>query len=262
MTRRVIDCTMYAYEDAAIRLRLAELADVVDHHHITSGSRTYRGDPQTVEPLTGPKVTHHVVGLPAWRDDSAHGLTRVEALQRDRSLLVALADEPETTLYVVSDGDEIPHPEAVAQAVAEYDRRGPRVLLNDSRCWFANWTAYPNGFPPRHHLNQPIIGTAADILNLGGAQAARPARGFRPKVGPKWKPCDKVGWHLSDLFDPATVAHKFAVASHTEDDTPERRNLDWLASKREAMLWPVHDWQLARTDDLPSVIEQFPDLVA
>jgi hypothetical protein len=260
--RRVVDCTMYAYEPAALRVRVAELEAVVEHHHVTTGSRTYRGDPQNVTPPDLPRLTHHVAHLPAWRDDNAHGLTRVEALQRDLSLIHALADEPEDTLYVVADGDEIPHPDAIRQAVAEYDRFGPRVLLVDARCWYANLTAYPNGFPPRHHLNQPIIGTAADILALGGAQAARVGRGFRPRVGPKWATCEKVGWHVSDLFDPETVAHKFGIASHTEDDTPERRNVEWLAGKREAMLWPVHDWPLTRTDDLPACIDRFPELVA
>ena len=62
-------------------------------------------------------------------------------------ITMAAAGEPESTLYVISDGDEIPNPEAIQRAAAEYDERGPRVLPVDNRYWFANWSSAPNGTP-------------------------------------------------------------------------------------------------------------------
>ena len=264
-SRRVIDCTMYAYEPSALEVRLTELAGVVDAVHIVSGDHTYRGHPQTIDRdwnRTG--VTHRIVTLPAWTDvQEKVGLTTVERIQRDLSLSLAaeLHDDPDA-LFLLSDGDEIPHPDAVRQAVDEYDTHGPRVLLNDARCWYADWTAAPNGFPPRHHLNQPIIGTYADYLAVGGAQNARMARGFKPTTGRPWRTCDAVGWHLSDLDGPAMVSDKFGKFSHAEDDNPHDRDLARLTDTMRRRVWPKHEWPLTHTRDVPACVPtRFPHLL-
>jgi hypothetical protein len=182
MKRRVIDCTAYTYEPSALAVRLTELAEVVDAHHIVSGDHTYRGKPQHVEPLDdlcaagygwvdAGKATFKEVALPGGEPQwLTRGLTTTEKIQRNLSLSEARHLGDQYSLFLISDCDEIPHPEAIAMAVARYDARGPQVLSVDARCWYADWSAAPNGNPWQtrgHHQNQPIIGTARDIMLLG-----------------------------------------------------------------------------------------------
>lgn len=265
MTRRVVDATMFTYERAAMRVRLAELAEVVDRVHVVSGNRTYQGDPQTVPLLDG--VEHRIVDLTGFGDArwlKGRGvLTDIEQYQRNSALTMAAEGEPEDTLYVFSDGDEIPHPAAVARAAAEYDTHGPRVLPVSNRYWFANWASDPKGTPAvGHHLNQPIIATLADMLALGGAQKAREGRGYRPRTGPKWATCGPSGWHLGGLDGPAMIAEKFGKFAHREDNNPRDRDLDRLADAMRRRVVPKHEWPLHETDDLPTTIDRFPELVA
>lgn len=264
MRRRIVDATMFTYEHAALAVRVAELADVVDRVHVASGNRTYQGDPQDVPLLDG--VEHRIVdlsglGAPTWLKGRGV-LTDIEQAQRDAALAMAAEGEPDSTLYVFSDGDEVPHPDAVARAAAEYDDRGPRVLTVDNRYWFADWSSAPNGTPlVGHHLNQPIIGTATDFARLGGAQHAREGRGFRPRTGPKWPTCGPNGWHLGGLDGPAMIAEKFGKFAHIEDNNAHDRDLEWLAGHLAARTVPKHDWPLHHTDDLPGCIGDFSHLL-
>ena len=255
---------MFTYEHAAMAVRIAELVDVVDRVHVVSGNRTYLGKPQDVQQLAA--VEHRIVDLsgyaePTWLNGRGV-LTDIEQAQRNAALTMAAEGEPDDTLFMLSDGDEIPHPEAIAQAAAEYDTHGPRVLPLDNRYWYADWSSAPNGTPDRrHHLNQPIIGTAADMLNLGGAQHAREGRGYRPRVGPVWPTCGPTGWHLGALDGPAMIREKFGKFAHIEDNNDHDRDLAWLAGHMAARTVPKHDWPLHHTDDLPGSIDRFPHLL-
>jgi hypothetical protein len=276
MRRRVIDCTAYTYEPSALAVRLTELAGVVDAHHIVSGDHTYRGKPQQVDAVEDlcaagygwvdtTKATFKQVALPGgeplWL---SAGLTTTEKIQRNLTFTEARHLGDQYSLYLISDCDEIPHPDAIEMAVARYDARGPQVLSVDARCWYADWSAAPNGNPwqtRRHHQNQPIIGTARDILTLGGAQMARSNRGYGRNR--RWAvQRGKIGWHLSNLDGPHMVADKFAKFSHKENDNETDSDLGFLEMCVKEQVWPIHGWPLHRVDDVPSCVPfQFPNLV-
>jgi len=131
----VIDCFMVCYETDVIDIRIVELADVVDAHHAVQGTTTFRGDPLEPQHLSEPVVSRLVEmpeGDPDFVDPHWSGAAgshwHLDKYLRDTSLNAAAEVFGEEPLYLVCDGDEIPHPASVAQAVAEYPRRGPRTL--------------------------------------------------------------------------------------------------------------------------------------
>lgn len=275
MKRRVIDCTAYTYEPSALAVRLTELADVVDVHHIISGDHTYRGKPQEIDPVQD--LVHARYGFdvdlgraifataklpggePQWL---SAGLTTTEKIQRDLTFTMARHLGDASTLFLISDCDEIPHPDAIRQVAERYN--GPQVLSVDARCWYADWSAAPNGNPWQtrgHHQNQPIIGTARDILMLGGAQRARSNRGYgRVRRWPVQR--GPIGWHLSNLDGPQMVADKFTKFSHREVDNETDRDLEYLNKCISERMWVVHHWPLHVVDDVPTcVTEEFPHLL-
>lgn len=261
---RVIDCFMACYEVEALAVRFAELADVVDAHHAVQGSTTFRGDPR--EPLPMPDfVTSTIVDMPVgdpdFIDPVFDGATGAnwqrDKYLRDASLTEAIKHYPDQdTLFLVCDGDEIPHPEAVAQAVAEYPSKGPRTLRMDYREWYANWRAPDAWQSPHAHRNQPVIGTFADFLIAHGAHVARCVG-----AGTNWPYCDARGWHLSNLGDSAFVHRKFGQFAHSEVDNDHDRNLDRLTAMRDARKDAIDRFDLEVTDDLPTTIARFPHLV-
>jgi len=272
VTRPIVDVTMYAYEPSALRVRLESLRGVVDHHLIVSGDRTYRGKTQIVtlpEGIDRANVTHAIVELPAEDVQEKVGLTSAERSQREQAIELAIGMFGRDALILFSDCDEIPHPEQLRIARDEYGSQGPRVMVTDPRCWFADWSASPNGVPPRHHLNQPIIGTALDYELAGGGQDARTARGFdvrgieRVRVGQRWFLVDgPTGWHFSNLDGPRMVSDKFAMFGHSENDNEHDRSLDFLEDCLRRRVWPIHEWPLHATEDVPACIpEMFPELL-
>lgn len=242
---RVVDCTMYAYEANALAVRLAELAGVVDEHVVTQGTHTFRGQPRDIVALDG--VTTVTVSLDGYGDpwDAEAGL-------RDASLSAAL-DGDQDTLYIVSDCDEIPHPDAIAEAV---DYGGPMRLLTSHRQWSMNLETmlHAPGSNPGPMRHQAVIGTAAQLLGAGGAQCARWV------AGPKWPAAQAVGWHLTNLMAPEDVAGKIRAYSHSEYDTDEY--LDKLASMRAEQRDYLGRSDLRLTDDVPSCAGRFPHLLA
>ena len=279
--RKIVDCISYCYEPSALAVRLLELDEVVDLHVIVSGNHTYRGKPQHVDAVSdmeaaglmvpelariiSTKVIFREVDLPPGESRLlAPGLTATEKIQRDSTVTEAFGVAGGKALYLVTDCDEIPHPDTVAQAALRYPAGGPSVLRVDARCWFADWSAAPNGNPWQtkgHHRNQPILASFADITRLGGAQWARSARGFtRIRRWPLAR--GPVGWHLSNLDGVGMVRDKFGRFSHMENDNDGDRDPAYLQKCIDERMWPVHHWPLTHTDDTPSSIHtHYPHLL-
>lgn len=260
----VIDCFMVCYETDVIDIRIVKLADVVDAHHAVQGTTTFRGDPLEPQHLSEPVVSRLVEmpeGDPDFVDPHWSGAAgshwHLDKYLRDTSLNAAAEVFGEEPLYLVCDGDEIPHPASVAQAVAEYPRRGPRTLPVRYYEWYANWIAPDKWQPPHAHTNQPVIGRLKDFARMGGAHAARCARS-----GQKWPYTAHIGWHLSNLGDAAFVARKWGQFAHAEMDTEHARNMNRLEQMRTNRMDAGERFPLQVTDDMPSCIQQkFPHLI-
>lgn len=246
----ILDCIMFSGETDLLRLRLEELKDVVDLHIITEGSLTYQGNPKKpVFPESdNPKVRNHVVDLPE------SGITQWEreVLQRDFSLDIATQYSTSTDdLFIVADLDEIPHPEAISEALVS---QRPMRLTTDHRNWYADYRLPDN----RQCYAQPIIARRDDF---SGAHETRYGEGMQ------WTAARKRGWHLSNVGSAADVVRKLESYSHTELNTPgnsltnleNRRNRKLYAFEYEE--WSNEEIPLSYTEDLPASIRMFPQLL-
>lgn len=263
---RVIDCTMAAYELDAINVRLAELEGVVDVHHIVQGTLTFQGAP--LEPLELPeKVISTIITLPnGWTfpDGSSVPAGEIpwlrEKFLRDSSLEAVPIELQDTqAFYVVADGDEIPHPDAIRQAVEEYDAKGPRTLLTDHRQWYADWREPDDRQYPHPLCGYPTIGKFDDFSRVAGADQARCGR---VAVRSRWPRCDAKGWHLSHLGDAAFMHRKLGMYSHNDRDNPHDRDMERLEKLRHERKDSFGRFDLELTDDLPATIHRFQHLLA
>lgn len=258
---RIVDTIMACYETEALKVRWAQLENVVDAFHVVQGSHTFRGEPHT--PLDLPDfVTHSIIDMPTSGiddfQDSHNPLAVGSHWARDKHLrdasLIAAATAFPKSLYLVCDGDEIPHPDAVRQAAEEYRRWGARTLHNDFREWYADWRAPTKWQAPHAHINEPVIGTLNDFMRYGGAHNSR------TRTRNKWKFCEAKGWHLSNLGDTAFVSQKLKSFAHNESDTPDvHANLEKM---RSTMRDATGRFTLELADDIPPVMNRFPHLLS
>lgn len=240
---------MWSYETAAVAIRFVELSDTVDSHVAVQGTVTFRGatrTPSTPPVSTRPLIEH--VTTPTGDDPWSR-----EKTQRDAIAEFTAQASPDA-LIIVSDGDEIPHPDAIRRAVAEYDSVGPRTLPVDYREWFANWRAPDAWQYPHAHCHMPTVGTAADYATVGGACEAR--------WGMYWPHCEPRGWHLSNLGDARYVHDKFGQFAHSEVDNPHDRNTNRLQTFRDRRRDCIDRFDLETTADLPATIDRFPGCIA
>lgn len=245
----IIDCFIHSYEREAVAVRLCELADVVTLHVAAQGVTTFRHEPRYVEEIPGENVVNVAVSfLPQLSAFECEQILRDQALEHAR-MIAAERYPNETALFIVADGDEIPHPHSIVDAA--YRSLRPSVLLTDYREWFMDWRA-PEPWQLEH---QPIIGTYAQIQAQGGATAAR----YRCR---EWAVARPRGWHLSTLGDAGLAARKLSTFAHTEYDTPEWNDEQQLARFRATGRDLLDRFDLERTGDLPSCAPSFPHLLA
>lgn len=232
----IIDCIMFAYEPDALEIRLAELSDVVDLTVIVEGDRTFRGEKRKLARPDAPRTVSEVVELPP---DSVDAWDR-EKIQRDATVELARKYAQPGDFVIVADADEIPHPQAVANA------RGPETLSVDYREWYANWRA-PDEWQPH---NQPFIAPIELV------DSAHDIRARRPYAYSSFR-----GWHLSTLGDASLASRKIGEFAHSEYDLPIWRDEARLASTRDRGIDLLERFTLQHTTDVPSVMYKFPQFL-
>lgn len=224
----VIDAFMWSYERDAVKIRLATLANVVGATVAVQADNTFRGEPRKVRKLNLPGVTDVVVHIPAGLD-----VWESEKWLRNTVLAEAVKLFGEHELYMVSDGDEIPRPDAIiAAAFAGI----PMALRTDYRNFYADWRG--KGDELEH---QPTIGRLDDYIAVGGAGDAR--------WHAHWQRSEEVGWHLSSLGKDDAITAKLETFAHTEYDTDEYKA--GLAAARASHKDFLNRFELEYTDDIP-----------
>lgn len=218
----IIDAFMWSYEEEAVRIRLDVLKDVVDYHVAVQATNTFRGEERPLMAFKHDKLINVTVTIP----DGLNPWQSEEWL-RNQVLIEAQKRFPGAT-YIISDGDEIPHPKAIKES------RLPSKLMTDYRNFYADWRAV------EHVLeHQPTIGTTVQYKLAGGANEAR--------WHGNWRKSNKWGWHLSSLGDTSEL--KLKTFAHSEYDTPEYiENLNVAKDKKRDFL---DRFDLECTEDIP-----------
>jgi hypothetical protein len=215
------DCFTFFNEFDVLRLRLAELWEVVDRFVLVEATRTHSGQPKPLyfaeakddfRDFAG-KIVHVVVDdLPSGPDAWVP-----ERFQRD-AIARGLADAAPDDWIIVSDVDEIPRAAVVAElAAAPLAVVGLQMSLSYFKVNFVNIAGAAHA----------IWAVACRRANMGSPQGVREARGslMRPdfirSCAGKAAVVPHAGWHLSYLGDDAHVRQKIQAFAHQEFNRPD-----------------------------------------
>lgn len=217
----IVDAFLYAGELEMLELRLRTLAAVVDVFVPVVCALTHQGEltdwsawqwprGQGIPAPHGPYTVYSDL-LP---DGERGGVgtryyQRIERLHRDGVVKAvrAVTSNP-TALVMVSDVDEIPDPDCVAELESLLD-------LSEhvsGRHWLTLEQRFHSTALDLLHPQQPWLGTCVSRLPHLRPQAMRDARGDASQ-------CEQVsegGWHLSWFGDDETRARKLDTFSHAE----------------------------------------------
>lgn len=271
------DCFTFAGEFDVLELRLETLADVVDRFVVAEGTRTFAGQPREVSRLHArvparfrDRIVHLVVDdLEAAPQSAWHN----EFRQRNalaRGLLDAHGDD----LLVLSDVDEIPHPDSVRrfrpgrylsavlhQRVFYYAFNNELVVSGDRwelPCKAARVTTvrhFQRFYRTMQNLRRfgsegrhPITARRIDALLLDRVTTQHLVPG---------------GWHFTYLMTPAAIAQKIASFSHQEYNQGRYTDLEHLAHCVQSRTDPFgrerHFRVVDSQADLPLPIQREPD---
>lgn len=214
----VIAVTQWAGEQDILDIRRATLRSTTIHHVIVCATHTFQGDlvPWSAPVIDGPTDVTTVRydnplidGLPdPW---SREPLVRDAALDTAELLARHEGWHPDRVWLLISDLDEIPHPDAVAQVQRE-GRPGMTYSLPVRYHQLAIDLAVPWPAPRRlWEWAQPLMVTLGAVLRAG-----RSIHGVRREWQTRAGGMSQVGWHLSCMGGPDTVAAKLRAYSHTE----------------------------------------------
>lgn len=213
---RVFDCVLYNGEIDMLELRLNELSKVVDIFVIVESTHTFSGQIKTeslldqwerVRPFA--RQIRYVVVTDLLR---APGPWQRETLQRN-SCLHGLADIQPADLILLSDVDELPRAEVIAQIRA--DEAHHIFGFELSFRYFS--LDYCNVSGPESNITWTVA-FRPDALHTHSPEQLRYAVRKREVVG---KILKNAGWHFSYLSDEAGIRRKIRAFSHQEFNTSE-----------------------------------------
>jgi hypothetical protein len=208
----IYDCFTFFNEADVLAIRLAELRSVVHVHVLAESVETFTGKPKPLhfqermfEQAKGSTISILEVGkmpdnLTAWDR---------EARQRN-ALAVGVMAGQDDDVVIISDADEIPR----AEVVANYRPSDGIVGLVMPNHYYRLNT------PGGGTVNRARICTVRHVKEMG----CHDIRCYEPD-----KYIDDAGWHFSYLGDADHIAHKLKSFSHTEysgDEFTNREHLD------------------------------------
>lgn len=221
---RIFDGFLYFNEADLLDIRMHELRGVVDYSIIVEAAWTFRGhikapqfarDAERIEDLMGSVLHIPVLEPPEsdpWRNE-AHARDAIS-----RGLLTARSGD----LVLVSDVDEIVRPEALEEGERLIHRGAARYVVFDLTEYYyrLDWKV-PDSVRIKWH--NPVL-VSADVMD--SAQSLRMMQNWN---SPDTVVLGDAGWHFSCLGEADKLRKKLRSFSHSELDTPELTDLDYLA---------------------------------
>jgi beta-1,4-mannosyl-glycoprotein beta-1,4-N-acetylglucosaminyltransferase len=224
--RRVVDSFMFYNELDVLKLRLAELNDVVDTFILIEATLTHSGLPKPLyfqenkalfEPYLH-KIVHVVVDdLPrekdtwTWvRETGQRNLIWKSALQ-----LTLNADD----IFMWMDADEIPDSTQVAKLKENGLPGGVHCFSMD--LYYYNITC-----------KSPTPWTHAKVAEVGALGPSPDLSALRTTGG--FPVLERGGWHLSYFGDAAFIRNKIRSQAHDEFNTEYYTDLDRINARMEA----------------------------
>jgi hypothetical protein len=260
---KLTDCFLYHNEIELLHVRLQLLSPVVDKFVIAFATETFTGRKKD------DSFPWHVPEIAAFRDkielvcvDKLIGRTAWDKENYSRNLLArAVAGAEPDDLVIISDVDEIPRPDVLAQLRANR-LSAPHVLCLD---YFNFKFNYQLVHGTQAVWPGPIL---CSVASFTSPQALRDMRWSLMVDGERRTP--EAGWHFSFLTHGADVGEKLASYSHQEAEVQSRRdNIEELIRLRQgfhdhvepASIWAVVDLASLDCAELSAVLVAHPSLL-
>jgi beta-1,4-mannosyl-glycoprotein beta-1,4-N-acetylglucosaminyltransferase len=215
----IYDCFLFSDELEILELRLAELDEVVDHFVLVESKSTFSGIPKNLFFEENKhrfkrylnKIRHVIVEDSPEKQESAWD---VEAHQRN-AILRGLNDSQSNDLIIISDVDEIPRQEVIADftgdlAVAELEEFYYKLNCKDLAAKVA----------------APLL-IRRGLLDVPQEARFRARRFWKYNI----ETIHDGGWHFSCVADPIRLKNKLQSFSHQEFNTPEFTDPDAITYK-------------------------------
>jgi beta-1,4-mannosyl-glycoprotein beta-1,4-N-acetylglucosaminyltransferase len=217
--QHIVDVFPFFNELDVLELRLRVLADVADLHYVVQAMETHAGHPKPL--YFNPEDDR----WRPWRDKLRNIVLppmNVPALasrwmrEHQPRLIIAslLWQEPDETLVLMSDVDEIPNPLLIEQYAGQVTHR--RWVGFRAACYYY----YLNLRVPRPH-KCIALARASRVRELGGQHFRDKAH--RPPIGPI-----DGGWHFSYLGGVDAIITKLSSFAHAEFDTDALKDPAYL----------------------------------
>lgn len=258
----ILDCVPWFNEYMLWDLRYETLRGVVDGFVVVEATSTHSGQPRTPAfraPADTP-VAHLVVDLP---DPGAAGVPatrRREMTQRNRiieAVSLAWPDLPDDAILLISDADEIPRPDLVAQ-VAQAGVPDGHILVFRQRLHYYD----ANTWSP----DQAWHGTRA--VRWSDARALTPhvvryGLATNDPHYPIWVFLDNGGWHFSYAGGVQAIQTKMTAFMHQElvtAETLDRERIIQRIGEGRDLYDRLHGHRFVRGDqrDLPPPMRADP----
>ena len=270
---RVYDCFTYFNEDRLLDLRLRTLSDVVDVFVVVEATHSFTGQPKSLEfdldrHSDFANRIRHVVVDNLHPDPSQSWVN--ERMQRN-AIVRGLDDAKDDDRIIVSDLDEIPHPDAIGQY------RSTKLLGTFVQRWF------------NYRLNNVLVDPENEEREIFGVNRSRITtnrhlrRFFRTpqrlrcvdrSEGPfvhwhrLWRKIGEQrlepgGWHFSWVMSPEEMILKIESFAHTEVNRPEFKSIEGIQAAMQAgrdILGKNERFRLVEIDEsFPAPLHEAPE---
>ena len=230
----IYDCFTFFNELDLLELRLNTLSEVVDRFVICEATRTFTGKPKKLlfednlkrfANFTG-KITYIVVDNLLPEEEVAKDLYHLPWVNENRqrnALIQGLADAKDDDIFMVSDLDEIPRPEAVEEA-AQLALTGEIIRLElDVFVYYLNFKDFRN---PRWKLGTVAVSLKSfrqskmlDMVKYDRYTVESECQGNvmqKVRFSSPTKTLHHAGWHFTYMGGLEAIREKVNAFSHQE----------------------------------------------
>lgn len=258
----ILDCVPYFQEASIWRLRYETLKDVVDGFVVVEAHHTHSGaeKPITFEASHGDRIAHYATALP---DPGVHGIPatrRREMFQRNAIAEAVRSTHPDIApdaILLISDCDEIPHPNAVAALRQRSVNDGEVITFLQTLYYYNVNTRSPQPWPGTRAARW------ADVAAMS-PHVIRCGLGQPDGLYPIPLAMGNAGWHLSYFGGVEMVKRKMQSFLHQELVTDANTDPAAIAARINEGLdvWGreggAHGITLGPAQDLPPPIAANP----
>lgn len=254
--RLVYDCFPVYNEFDLVRLRLDTLKGVADTSIGVVASLTHAGKDNPHLQTWVDHAWDDLMLYVHWERDNRDGIpaTRRREMRQRNAIVQALESLRHTQrpmnhdIVLISDADEIPHPDLVRALKEDGIPEGMVVVFRQRLCYYDLNTT-------QGYIWNGTRAVRWDDLQALSAHIVRYGLGAQDVHYPVYAMAQPAGWHLSYFGGPERVREKLTNFLHQElvndENTQPEAIAERIAAGKDIYGREEYKWQVEQTDDVP-----------